>query len=55
MKQAAMLDFDPGVYFPGIRLKTGPDDFSPIEQMQPIRFKGENWEPFGTLVGGEGG
>ncbi len=32
MRQAARLNFDPGVYFPGIKLTTGPNDFSPIKQ-----------------------
>ena len=53
MKQAANLDFEIGVYLPGTRIKTGPDDFAPIEQLQMMRFKGESWERFGPVVSGE--
>ncbi|MBN9581928.1 MAG: ABC transporter substrate-binding protein [Afipia sp.] len=50
MKQAANLDLVPGLLLPGIRVKTGPDDYRPLQQMQMIRFKGESWEPFGNLL-----
>jgi ABC-type branched-subunit amino acid transport system substrate-binding protein len=53
MKQAANLDFEIGVYLPGTRIKTGPNDFAPIEQLQMMRFKGESWERFGPVVSGE--
>ncbi len=33
-------------YIPGIRIKTSPTDFYPIEQVQMIRFTGENWQLF---------
>ena len=53
MKQAASLDFEIGVYLPGTRIKTSRTDFAPIEQLQMMRFKGENWELFGPLMSGE--
>jgi branched-chain amino acid transport system substrate-binding protein len=53
MKQAASLDFEIGVYLPGTRIKTGPTDFAPIEQLQMMRFKGESWELFGPVMSGE--
>ena len=53
MKQAAGLDFEIGVYLPGTRIKTGPTDFAPIEQLQMMRFKGESWELFGPVMSGE--
>ena len=53
MKQAANLDFQIGIYLPGTRIKTSPSDFSPIEQLQMIRFKGESWERFGPVMSGE--
>jgi branched-chain amino acid transport system substrate-binding protein len=53
MKQAANLDFQIGIYLPGTRIKTGPNDFSPIEQLQMMRFKGESWERFGPVMSGE--
>jgi len=55
MKQAANLDFEIGIYLPGTRIKTGPDDFAPIEQLQMMRFKGESWERFGPVMSGAKG
>ncbi|BAL78821.1 ABC transporter substrate-binding protein [Bradyrhizobium cosmicum] len=55
MKQAASLDFEIGIYLPGTRIKTGPDDFAPIEQLQMMRFKGESWERFGPVMSGAKG
>lgn len=52
MKQAANLDFEIGIYLPGTRIKTGPNDFAPIEQLQMMRFKGESWERFGPVMSG---
>ncbi|MHC2332526.1 branched-chain amino acid transport system substrate-binding protein [Bradyrhizobium sp. USDA 4454] len=53
MKQAASLNFEIGIYLPGTRIKTGPDDYAPIEQLQMMRFKGESWERFGPVMSGE--
>jgi len=53
MKQAANLNFEIGVYLPGTRIKTSPTDFAPLEQLQMMRFKGENWELFGPIMSGE--
>jgi branched-chain amino acid transport system substrate-binding protein len=52
MKQAANLDFALGTYLPGIRVKTGPTDYYPIEQLQLMRFNGENWIHFGEVIDG---
>lgn len=51
MRQAANLDFYNGVTLPGIRIKTGQSDFSPIEQFQMMRMKGDSWERFGEIMG----
>jgi branched-chain amino acid transport system substrate-binding protein len=53
MKQAANLNFEIGIYLPGTRIKTDPNDFAPIEQLQMMRFKGESWERFGPVMSGE--
>ena len=54
MKQAANLkDVQLGLMLPGIKLNTSPSDFFPIEQMQLMRFKGESWELFGSVISGE--
>jgi len=52
MKQAASLNFEIGIYLPGTKIKTGPDDYAPIEQLQMMRFKGESWERFGPVMSG---
>ena len=54
MKQAASLkNFDPGLLLPGIAINTSPTNFAPIKQLQLIRFKGDTWERFGPIMGGE--
>jgi branched-chain amino acid transport system substrate-binding protein len=50
MRQAASLDFEIDTYLPGIRVKTSPTDFDPIEQLQMMKFTGEKWETFGPLI-----
>jgi len=56
MKQAASLnDVALPMLIPGIRMKTSPTDFFPIEQMQMQRFNGRNWELFGPVIDGEAG
>ena len=41
MKMVANMDFEIDTYIPGIRIKTTPTDFYPIEQVQMMRFTGE--------------
>jgi len=52
MKQAASLNFTPPGLYPGIEVKTGPDDFYPIEKKVLQRFNGKDYEAFGGLYGG---
>ena len=51
MKQAASLDMTLPMLLPGVNVKTGPDDFYPIERMQLQRFTGKTWELFGKVYG----
>jgi branched-chain amino acid transport system substrate-binding protein len=51
MKEAANLDMTVPMMLPGIKVKTAPDDFSPIEQAQLMRFNGKSWETFGKVYG----
>lgn len=51
MKQAANLDLTLPMLTPGVRVKTGPDDFFPIKQMQLARWTGKSWERFGKVYG----
>ena len=54
MKQAASLkDFAPDTLLPGVTINTSPTDFAPIEQLQMMRFKGEQWVLFGDTISGE--
>jgi len=52
MKQAESLDglVVPGL-LPGISITTGPDDHAPLEQMQLMRFDGDQWVLFGDVRG----
>jgi branched-chain amino acid transport system substrate-binding protein len=52
MKQSTTLDIDVETLLPKIRVKTSPTDFSPIDQLQLMRFKGEAWELFGEVIDG---
>ncbi len=53
MKQAANIKkFESDVLIPGIVVNTGETDFSPLEDMQMMRFKGTRWEPFGDVIRG---
>ena len=51
MKQAASLDLASPMLLPGIRVKTGPNDFFPLEQEQAVRWNGKSWELFGKVYG----
>ena len=51
MKQAASLDMTLPMLLPGVNVKTGPDDFYPIEREQLLKFNGKSWEGFGKVYG----
>ena len=51
MKQAASLDMNLPMLLPGVNVKTGPDDFYPIEREQLMRFDGKTWQLFGKVYG----
>ncbi len=51
MKQAANLDLTLPMLLPGVNVKTGPDDFYPIEREQMMRFDGTTWQLFGKVYG----
>jgi branched-chain amino acid transport system substrate-binding protein len=54
MKQAASLkDFAPDTLLPGVTINTSATDFAPIDQLQMMKFKGEQWELFGDIISGE--
>lgn len=51
MKQAANLDMTLPMLLPGVNVKTGPDDFYPIEREQLVKFDGKTWQLFGKVYG----
>ena len=51
MKQAANLDMQLPMLLPGVNVKTGPDDFYPIEREQLSKFNGKSYELFGKVYG----
>jgi branched-chain amino acid transport system substrate-binding protein len=55
MRQAASLtDVELPMLIPGIRLKTTVQDYTPIEQLQLIRFDGKIWQGLGDVMSGGG-
>ncbi|MCX7320945.1 MAG: ABC transporter substrate-binding protein [Hyphomicrobiales bacterium] len=56
MKQAASLkDVQQSTLLPGVKINTSATDFAPIDQMQLMKFEGENWKLFGDVMKGEVG
>ena len=51
MKQAASLEMNLPMLLPGVNVKTGPDDFYPIEREQLAKFDGKTWVLFGKVYG----
>jgi branched-chain amino acid transport system substrate-binding protein len=51
MRQAASLDLTLPMLLPGVNIKTGPDDFYPIEREQLARWDGKTWVLFGKVIG----
>lgn len=51
MAQAAHLDMELGMLRPGIRIKTGPEDYQPIKQLFLIRFDGNEWTALDAIAG----
>jgi branched-chain amino acid transport system substrate-binding protein len=51
MKIASNLSLTLPMLYPGVDIKTSPDDFYPIERMQMVRFDGTRYVPFGPVQG----
>ena len=52
MHQATNLDIELPMLQPGIRVKTGPEDYYPLKQMRLVKFDGTGWIPFGEAISG---
>jgi branched-chain amino acid transport system substrate-binding protein len=53
MKQMTSLDMVIDVYVPGIKIKTSQTDYSPIDQLQLVRFNGSRFELIGSVIDGK--
>jgi branched-chain amino acid transport system substrate-binding protein len=50
MKKMTSLNMEIDVYLPGIVIKTSAADYSPIDQLQPVKFNGQRFEAFGPVI-----
>ena len=50
MKVAATLNLTLPMLAPGITLRTTPDDFYPVSQLQLTKFAGQRFEHFGPII-----
>ena len=53
MKQMASLDMEIPVYLPGIQIRTSPTSYAPINQLQLMKFNGQRFELFGSVIGSD--
>ncbi len=51
MRQAANLSMTLPMLYPGIDVKTGADDYKPIQKVQLVRFNGTRYETLGQPLG----
>ncbi len=51
MKEAANLNMTLPMLYPGVNVKTGLNDFNPIERMQMIQFNGTGYDLMGAVTG----
>jgi branched-chain amino acid transport system substrate-binding protein len=51
MRQAANLDLELPMLLPGIKVRTTPNSFYPVQRMRLARFEGKQWTLFGELRG----
>jgi len=51
LKQATHLDkVELDLLLPGITVSTAPNDYRVNKQLQMVRFDGERWRPFGSII-----
>ena len=51
MRQAANLDLELPMLLPGIKVRTTPNNFYPVQRMRLARFEGKQWVLFGEVIG----
>ena len=50
LKAATHLDETNPFLLPGLRIKTSPSDYYPIDRVKLARYRGDHWQFFGKLV-----
>jgi hypothetical protein len=50
LKAATHLDELNPFLLPGLRIKTSPSDYYPIDRVKLARYRGGHWQFFGKLV-----
>jgi ABC-type branched-subunit amino acid transport system substrate-binding protein len=50
MKVVSNLNLSLPMLSPGIAVRTAPDDFYPVSQLQLTKFSGSRFEPFGPVI-----
>jgi branched-chain amino acid transport system substrate-binding protein len=50
LKAATHLDETNPFMLPGVRIKTSPSDYYPIDQVKLARYRGDQWRFFGKLL-----
>jgi hypothetical protein len=54
LEAATHLDETNPFLLPGIRVKTSPSDYYPIDQVKLARYRRDHWQFFGKLVSARG-
>jgi hypothetical protein len=54
LRAATHLDETNPFLLPGVRIKTSPQDYFPLDRVKLARYQGDHWQFFGKLVGARG-
>jgi branched-chain amino acid transport system substrate-binding protein len=54
LRAATHLDEENPFLLPGVRIKTSPNDYYPMDKVRLARYRGDHWQFFGKLVSAGG-
>jgi branched-chain amino acid transport system substrate-binding protein len=54
LRAATHLDEENPFLLPGVRIKTSPNDYYPMDKVRLARYRGDHWQFFGKLVSPRG-
>jgi branched-chain amino acid transport system substrate-binding protein len=54
LRAATHLDEENPFLLPGVRIKTSPNDYYPMDKVKLARYRGDHWQFFGKLVSPRG-